>query len=84
MDLKTSTFLVTGGASGLGEGSVRTLHAGGANVVIADLQTDRGEALAKELGPKARFVKCDVTNEADGKSACRAGGQELSADCRAW
>jgi NAD(P)-dependent dehydrogenase (short-subunit alcohol dehydrogenase family) len=69
MDLKTSTFIVTGGASGLGEGTIRTLHAGGANVVIADLQADRGESLAKELGPKACFVKCDVTSEADGKSA---------------
>ena len=61
MDLKTSTFIVTGGASGLGEGTVRTLHAGGANVVIADLQAEKGEALAKELGAKTRFVKCDVT-----------------------
>ena len=69
MDLKTSTFIVTGGASGLGEATVRTLHAGGANVVIADLQADEGEALAKELGAKARFVKCDVTSEADGKAA---------------
>jgi len=69
MDLKGSTFIVTGGASGLGEGTVRVLAAGGANVVIADLQADKGETLAKELGAKARFVKCDVTSEADGKSA---------------
>jgi len=67
MELKGSTFIVTGGASGLGEATVRTLAAGGANLVIADLQADRGEGLAQEL--KARFVKCDVTNEADGKSA---------------
>ena len=69
MDLKASTFLVTGGASGLGEATVRTLHAGGANVVIADLQTEKGETLAKELGARTRFVKCDVTSEADGKAA---------------
>src|SRR5262245_64229985 len=69
MDLRASTFLVTGGASGLGEGSVRTLHASGANVVIADLQTEKGEALAGELGAKTRFIKCDVASEADGKAA---------------
>ena len=69
MQLKGSTFLVTGGASGLGEATVRTLHGGGANVVIADVQTDRGEALAKELGAQARFAKTDVTSEADGKAA---------------
>ena len=77
MDLKTSTFLVTGGASGLGEGTVRTLHAGGANVVIADLQTEKGEALAKELGAKARFVKCDVTSEADGKAAVDLAAEDV-------
>ena len=75
MDLKASTFIVTGGASGLGEGTVRTLHAGGANVVIADVQTEKGEALAKELGPRARFVKCDVTNEADGQAAVALAGK---------
>ena len=69
MELKGSTFIVTGGASGLGEGTARTLAAGGANLVVADLQADRGEALARELGAKARFVKCDVTSEADGKGA---------------
>lgn len=69
MDLAKTTFIVTGGASGLGAASARTLHAAGANVVIADLQTDKGEALARELGERARFVKCDVTSEADGKAA---------------
>ncbi|MGB5081146.1 MAG: SDR family NAD(P)-dependent oxidoreductase, partial [Burkholderiales bacterium] len=64
MELKGGTFIVTGGASGLGEGTVRMLAEGGANVVIADLQADKGEALAKQLGQKARFVKCDVTSEA--------------------
>ena len=69
MELTGSTFIVTGGASGLGEGTVRMLAGGGANIVIADLQGDRGEALAKELGPRARYVKCDVTSESDGKAA---------------
>jgi NAD(P)-dependent dehydrogenase (short-subunit alcohol dehydrogenase family) len=72
MELAGNAFIVTGGASGLGAGTVRTLAAGGANVVIADLQADKGEALAKEFGAKARFVKCDVTSEADGKAAVEA------------
>jgi NAD(P)-dependent dehydrogenase (short-subunit alcohol dehydrogenase family) len=69
MQIKGSTFIVTGGASGLGEGTVRMLAANGASVTIADLQADKGEALAKELGAKARFAKCDVTSEADGQAA---------------
>ncbi|MCG6873691.1 MAG: 3-hydroxyacyl-CoA dehydrogenase [Betaproteobacteria bacterium] len=69
MQIKGSTFIVTGGASGLGGGTARMLAANGANVVIADLQADKGEALAKEFGKSARFVKCDVTSEADGKAA---------------
>src|SRR5262245_35973931 len=68
MQIKGGTFIVTGGVSGLGEGTARMLAAGDANVVIADLQEDKGKALAKELGGKARFVKCDVTTEADGQA----------------
>jgi NAD(P)-dependent dehydrogenase (short-subunit alcohol dehydrogenase family) len=69
MQLEGSTFIVTGGASGLGEASIRTLHGGGANVVVADVQAERGEALAHELGARARFAKTDVTSEADGQAA---------------
>jgi len=54
--------LVAGGASGLGEATARALAAAGANVVIADLNAERGEALAGELG--ASFVEADVTDEA--------------------
>jgi len=72
MQIKGNTFIVTGGASGLGEGTVRMLAQNGANVVIADLQADRGEALAKELGKGTRFAKCDVTSESDGKAAVDA------------
>jgi NAD(P)-dependent dehydrogenase (short-subunit alcohol dehydrogenase family) len=59
-------FIVTGGASGLGEGTARMLAGHGATVVIADLQADKGEALAQELG--GAFVKCDVSQEADGQA----------------
>jgi NAD(P)-dependent dehydrogenase (short-subunit alcohol dehydrogenase family) len=58
--IEGSTALVAGGASGLGEATVRRLHAGGAHVVIADLDEGRGRALADELG--ARFVHADVTD----------------------
>ena len=66
MDIAGKVFIVTGGASGLGEGSARMLAANGAKVVIADLQADKGEALAAELG--GVFVKCDVSQEADGQA----------------
>ena len=66
MDINGKVFIVTGGASGLGEGTARMLAANGATVVIADLQVDKGEALAKELG--GAFVKCDVSQEADGQA----------------
>ncbi len=67
MDIAGKVFIVTGGASGLGEGTARMLAANGAKVVIADLQADKGEALAKEL-TGAAFVKCDVSQEADGRA----------------
>ena len=66
MEIQGKVFIVTGGASGLGEGSARMLAAHGATVVIADLQADKGEALAKELG--GAFVRCDVSQEVDGQA----------------
>ena len=67
MDIEGKVFIVTGGASGLGEGAARALAARGGKLVIADLQADKGEAVAASLG--GAFVKCDVTQEADGKAA---------------
>jgi NAD(P)-dependent dehydrogenase (short-subunit alcohol dehydrogenase family) len=66
MDIQGKVFIVTGGASGLGEGTARMLAAHGGKVVIADMQAEKGEAIAKELG--GAFVKCDVSNEADGQA----------------
>lgn len=66
MEIAGKVFIVTGGASGLGEGTARMLAANGGKVVIADLQVDKGEALAAELG--GAFVKCDVSQEADGQA----------------
>ncbi|HET6827915.1 MAG TPA: 3-hydroxyacyl-CoA dehydrogenase [Ramlibacter sp.] len=70
MQIQGKVFIVTGGASGLGEGTARMLAAHGGKVVIADLQADKGEALAKELG--GVFVRCDVSQEADGRAVVAA------------
>ncbi|HEX6029941.1 MAG TPA: glucose 1-dehydrogenase [Tepidiformaceae bacterium] len=57
--------VVTGGASGIGEGTVRLFAAEGAKVVIADVQESRGEKLAEELGTNTTFVRTDVSQESD-------------------
>ena len=67
MQIENRAFIVTGGASGLGEGTARMLAAAGGRVVVADLQADKGEAVAREIG--GAFVHCDVTSEADGLAA---------------
>jgi NAD(P)-dependent dehydrogenase (short-subunit alcohol dehydrogenase family) len=72
MQASQRTFLVTGGASGLGAASARRLIAIGANVLIADLQAAAGETLANELGKQAAFVATDVTSEASAQSAIDA------------
>ncbi len=70
MNIEGKVFIVTGGASGLGAGTVRMLSAHGAKVVIADVQAEAGDKLAKELGQQ--FVRCDVSVEADGKAVVAA------------
>ena len=67
MQIQGKVFVVTGGASGLGEGTARMLASQGGTVVIADMQTERGEAVAKEIG--GHFIRCDVSSEADGQAA---------------
>jgi NAD(P)-dependent dehydrogenase (short-subunit alcohol dehydrogenase family) len=84
MLIKNCVFLVTGGASGLGEATARMAAGNGGKVVIADLQADLGEKLAKEIG--GRFAKCDVTSEADGKAAVALalkefGGLQVLVNC---
>ena len=66
MDIAGKVFIVTGGASGLGEGTARALTARGGKVVIADMQADKGEAIARDIG--GAFVRCDVSNEADAQA----------------
>jgi len=81
-----SGAIVVGGASGLGEATARALHAGGAHVTIADLNAEKGEALANELGDRVSFVACDVTEEeqvqaAVAQAAKAEGGLRISVCC---
>jgi NAD(P)-dependent dehydrogenase (short-subunit alcohol dehydrogenase family) len=66
MDIQGKVFVVTGGASGLGEGTARMLAEHGGKVVVADLQADKGQAVASEIG--GAFVRCDVSQEADAQA----------------
>lgn len=72
MHIRDNTFIVAGGASGLGAGVVRMLVDEGARVIVADLQQDTAQALIHECGPAARFVRCDVTSETDAHDAVEA------------
>ena len=69
MNNKDVVALVTGGASGLGEASITELVKKGAQVVIVDIDSDKGEKLAASIGAGAIFVKTDVTSEADVRQA---------------
>jgi NAD(P)-dependent dehydrogenase (short-subunit alcohol dehydrogenase family) len=72
MKLADSTFIVTGGSSGLGAATARRFHASGARVLICDLDEARGRTLADELGDRARFLRTDVTSGEDGMQAVRS------------
>ncbi|MFZ1757125.1 MAG: 3-hydroxyacyl-CoA dehydrogenase [Caldilineaceae bacterium] len=63
MDLHNSTILITGGGSGLGAATARMLARAGANVVLADMNREAGEATAAAIGAQARFAQVDVVNE---------------------
>lgn len=67
MEFQNVAAIVTGGASGLGEGAARALAAAGCKIAIFDLQKERGEAVAKELG--GIFVECDVSSAASAEAA---------------
>ncbi len=69
MQLAGKTFLITGGASGLGAGCATSFSGAGANVVILDLQEQEGQALAAQIGEQAYFVRTDVTDEASVQQA---------------
>jgi 3-hydroxyacyl-CoA dehydrogenase/3-hydroxy-2-methylbutyryl-CoA dehydrogenase len=86
MRIEGTGALVAGGASGLGEATARALHDRGAHVVVADLDADRGAALAAELGQRASFVATDVTRPEQVEAAVTAaaqapGGLRISVHC---
>lgn len=72
MQLNKKVFVVTGGGSGLGAATARGLVEAGAQVVLADVNREAGEALARELGAAAIFVETDVTSEASAQNAIAA------------
>ena len=75
MKIEGANALVAGGASGLGAATARRLAEAGAHVTIADLNAEKGEALAGELG--AKFVSCDVTEPEQVEAAVGAAGENL-------
>jgi NAD(P)-dependent dehydrogenase (short-subunit alcohol dehydrogenase family) len=70
MQIAGNVFIVTGGASGLGAATARMIVDNGGKVVLADVQAEAGDKLAKELN--GSFVRCDVTSEADGRAVVEA------------
>ena len=72
MKLSETVAIVTGGASGLGEATVRNFVEGGARVAIFDMNSERGEMVARELGDQVIFHKVDVTSEDDVKAGIAA------------
>ena len=63
MLITNKTFIITGGASGLGRSAAQALFDGGANVVLLDVNAETGQASAAALGERARFAQADVTSE---------------------
>ncbi len=63
--LKDKVAVITGAASGIGAGTARLFHAQGAKVVLCDVQEGPGAAIARELGDRTRFIRCDVIREDD-------------------
>jgi len=86
MQIKNSVFLVTGGASGLGAATARMAVEAGGKVVLADMQAEAGDGLAQSLGAAARFIRTDVSSEADAKAAVELalsafGGVHVLVNC---
>jgi NAD(P)-dependent dehydrogenase (short-subunit alcohol dehydrogenase family) len=72
VNLDGAPFIVSGAASGLGAATATALAAAGAQVLIADRDRERGEALAAQIGPSARFQETDVTSERSAQDAIDA------------
>ena len=77
MRVQDAIAFVTGGASGLGEATVRTIVGGGGKAAIVDRPSSKGEALAAELGERALFAPADVTSEAEVQAAIDAAAKQF-------
>lgn len=73
MEIKNKTFLISGGASGLGMATAKMITAIGGNVIIVDIDVEGGSAVQKELGSKALFIHTDITKEEEVRSALQKG-----------
>src|SRR3546814_1057756 len=67
-DLSGKTIIVTGGGSGIGRATVELLVASGANVAVADINDEAGEAVVAVSGGKAAYFRCDIAQEEDVRS----------------
>ena len=86
MDIANKGVFISGGASGLGAACARLLVQSGAKVVIADMNSETGKALASELGDAARFVQANVTDEESVQNAVQTavnefGGLHIAINC---
>jgi 3-hydroxyacyl-CoA dehydrogenase/3-hydroxy-2-methylbutyryl-CoA dehydrogenase len=86
MKIEGTSALVAGGASGLGAATARALHERGASVLIADMNAEKGEALAAELGERAAFMEANVMEPEPVQAAVEAaadaeGGLRISVCC---
>jgi NAD(P)-dependent dehydrogenase (short-subunit alcohol dehydrogenase family) len=80
--LKGKVVVITGGASGIGQGTARRFVEEGASVIVSDLQAEAGQALAAELRSAARFIRTDVTREEEVAAAVDLAVQEFGRlDC---
>jgi NAD(P)-dependent dehydrogenase (short-subunit alcohol dehydrogenase family) len=78
MEIKNHTFVISGGASGLGAATARHLHLLGANLVLLDLNSDAGSMIQKELGKNVLFFLADVTSESQINSALEQAQKKFS------
>ncbi|MEX0686809.1 MAG: glucose 1-dehydrogenase [Balneolales bacterium] len=77
MSFKNKTIVITGGAQGIGESCARIFHREKGNVVILDIDQSSGNRLSEQLGERALFISCDVSNEAEVQDAMRQAVNEF-------